>query len=206
MNTRHVLIRIKKWLLRSIFAFVGLLCLYGLSFWILSYLPASFAKVQKTGEVAIYVHTDGFHTDIILPAQTAWKNWREQINFEQEVNYYAFGWGDRGFYLQTPQAENFQSLTAGKALFYLGTAVVHITHYKALTENEQCKKIWLSATQYKKLVQFIHNAFVLKEDKYYQPILQHTYGKRHLFFEAKGGYSLFYTCNTWVNEALKASQ
>ena len=33
----------------------------------------------------------------------------------------------------------------------------------------------------------------------------HSYGQKDAFYEAKGSYSLFYTCNTWANNALKAA-
>lgn len=33
-----------------------------------------------------------------------------------------------------------------------------------------------------------------------------VYGKTDAFYEAKGKYSLFKTCNTWTNNALKASE
>lgn len=32
-----------------------------------------------------------------------------------------------------------------------------------------------------------------------------VYGKNDIFYEAKGSYSLFYTCNSWTNQALKAA-
>jgi hypothetical protein len=38
-----------------------------------------------------------------------------------------------------------------------------------------------------------------------QQIGTHSYGKHAAFYEAKGSYNLFYTCNTWANQALKAA-
>ena len=32
-----------------------------------------------------------------------------------------------------------------------------------------------------------------------------VYGNHDIFYEAKGSYNLFYTCNTWTNSALKAA-
>lgn len=196
----------KKWIRfsgRFLGFLVGTVALYFVLFWVLSSLPAHSAKKRQTGEVAIWVRTDGFHTEIILPTQTAGKDWREHINFASPPAYLAFGWGDKGFYLGTPDASDFQASLAFKALFYLGTSVVHITHYNQLTENAQCKRLWLSAKEYQNLVQFIENAFATDRAGKFIPILQHTYGKRHLFFEARGRYSLFYTCNTWIGSALK---
>jgi uncharacterized protein (TIGR02117 family) len=197
----------KKWtrlLGRTLGVLVGAVMLYFVLAWVLSSLPTTSTRKKQAQDVAIWVRTDGFHTEIILPTQNEQKDWSEHIHFASKPPYLAFGWGDRGFYLGTPDASDFQVSLAFKALFYLGTSVVHLTYYNELTENKQCKRLWLSAQAYKKLVQFIEDAFATDGVGKPIPILQHTYGKRHLFFEARGRYSLFYTCNTWVGSALKA--
>jgi len=194
-----------KWLFRSILILIGLIFLYLSSHFILSSIPASNHKGSNTGDVAIYIRTDDFHTEVIVPSKSEWKDWTSQILFNQSCDFYAFGWGDRGFYLQTAEAKDFQLLTAFRAVFYLGTSVVHITHYKNLAENEQCKKLWLTKEQYLHLNEFIEASFAKNKGQYI-PILDHSYGQSHLFFESKGSYNLFYTCNTWVNQALKRAE
>lgn len=195
--------KIFGYLLKICLFFVSLVLLHLLACFVLAILPATDANKRETGEVAIFVKTDGFHTELILPTQTNSKDWHKQIQFDQKMNYTAFGWGDRGFYLGTPNASDFQVSVAFKALFYLGTSVVHLTQYTQIIENEQCKKLWLTAEEYQNLVKFIENTFLPNAAGKLQPILTNTYSKRHLFFQARGRYSLFYTCNTWVGEGLK---
>jgi uncharacterized protein (TIGR02117 family) len=186
--------------------FMTLVGLYILAHIVLATLPARWSSLPSVGKVSVFVKTDGFHTDLILPTRNASKDWSKDIHVAQDISYMAFGWGDRGFYIDTPTASEFQVSTALKALFYLGTSVVHINHYQEVTENNQCKKMELSVENYQKLVRFIEQTFAIDTKGNYIPIQSPHYSKRHLFFEAKGSYSLFYTCNTWVVEALKSCQ
>ena len=81
---------------------------------------------------------------------------------------------------------------------------MHATFYHQINENESCVKIKISASEYKKLIVFIEGNF--KVDEIGNPIWidATTYGQNDSFYEAKGAYNLFYTCNTWANNGLKA--
>ncbi len=167
--------------------------------------------------VEVFLLTNGVHTDIILPAKNSVKDWRNSISTtatktdHSSTKCIAFGWGDKGFYLDTPTWGDLKFSTAGKALFYLGSSTMHTTFYtkEELQEDATCKKILISRENYQKLVNFIENSFKTAENGDYQLILKdkipHSYGNDDVFFEAKGAYSLFYTCNTWTNNALKAA-
>ena len=72
-----------------------------------------------------------------------------------------------------------------------------------MRENASCKKIKISADEYQKLVTYISESFEFDASKRVQWISGYSYGNRDAFYEAKGSYNLFYTCNTWANNALK---
>ncbi len=96
--------------------------------------------------------------------------------------------------------------TAFKAMFGLSSSAIHATLFTNLEENDDCKKIWLSQAQYQQLVAFIKNRF--KTTSTGKPMHIKTnanYGLHDAFYEAVGSYHLFYTCNTWTNNGLKAS-
>jgi len=75
-----------------------------------------------------------------------------------------------------------------------------------MRENESCKKILISKENYTKLVSYIEASFQIKNERLLQIATSYTYGNNDAFYEAKGSYSLFYTCNTWANSALKAAR
>lgn len=62
----------------------------------------------------------------------------------------------------------------------------------------------ISKDQYKRLIKYIQQYFKRDEKgNLINIITSNTYGENDSFYEAKGTYQLFFTCNTWVNSALK---
>lgn len=162
-------------------------------------------------DVAIYIKSNGVHTDIVVPIKTKYKDWSEKLKFEHipskdsTMQFVGLGWGDKGFYLNTPEWSDLKFSTAFNAAFYLGTSAMHATFYKQIKENENCIKINISKEEYANLIKYIEDSFQLDADG--NPILINatTYGQNDSFYEANRKYSLFYTCNTWANNALKSA-
>ena len=79
--------------------------------------------------------------------------------------------------------------------------------YLDISENEIRTKfpciIKISAEEYQKMVTYISDSFHRDTYKNVQWISGNSYGNRDAFYEANGSYNLFYTCNTWANNALK---
>jgi uncharacterized protein (TIGR02117 family) len=188
---------------------VVFLLLYGLSAYVLSIIPVNNNMSEHKKEYTIYIKSNGVHTDLVLPIKTDLKDWSERIKFENIKSkdsthqFLAFGWGDKGFYLDTPEWSDLKFSTAFKAAFNLGTSAMHTTFYKQIQETESCVKIAVSKEHYQKLVAFIEASF--QYDTNGNPIFIQaiTYGKNDSFYEAHRTYNLFYTCNTWANQALK---
>jgi uncharacterized protein (TIGR02117 family) len=188
---------------------VVFLLLYGLSAYVLSIIPVNNNMSEHKKEYTIYIKSNGVHTDLVLPIKTDVKDWSEQIKHEHIQSkdsthqYLAFGWGDKGFYLDTPEWSDLKFSTAFNAAFNLGTSAMHTTFYKQIQETESCVKIAVSKEHYQKLVAFIEASF--QYDTNGNPIFIQaiTYGKNDSFYEAHRTYNLFYTCNTWANQALK---
>jgi len=182
---------------------------YSLSAFVLSIIPVNNNMSEHKKEYTIYIKSNGVHTDLVLPIKTDVKDWSEQIKYEHIQSkdsthqYLAFGWGDKGFYLDTPEWSDLKFSTAFKAAFNLGTSAMHTTFYKQIQETESCVKIEISKEQYQKLITFIEVSF--QYDTNGNPIFIQaiTYGKNDSFYEAHRTYNLFYTCNTWANQALK---
>lgn len=196
------------WTLLGIFSF---LVLYVVSVYLISKITvnsnADLIKEQKT--IPIYILSNGVHTDIVVPIKNEIKDWRNEIQFSQTkskdsvMNFIAFGWGDKGFYLDTPEWSDLKASTALKAAFGISSSAMHTTFFKALKEGDDCKRILISKENYQKLVKYISDSF---NDPIHPEWIQgHSYGRKDAFYEAKGSYSLFYTCNTWANNALKAA-
>lgn len=169
------------------------------------------AEPETTPDVEIYIVTNGVHADIVVPARTAQIDWSKQILFahtrEQDslATYVSFGWGDRQFYIETPEWKDLKWSTAINAILGLNSAAIHTTFYKNLNEGIDCKKLLLSTSQYERLITYIENSFSKYIDGDFINIGPGlNYGPNDSFYEAEGNYNLFYTSNTWTNDALKA--
>jgi len=169
------------------------------------------SKPVPGNDVIIYISTNGDHTDIIVPVTNQIKDWRSEISYQNTISkdstnkYVAIGWGDKGFYLNTPTWSQLKFSVAFRAAFALSTSAVHATFCDNLQESADCKKITISNDQYTQLVKYIDNTF--KRDAQGGVINIKTtanYDREDAFYEAKGKYNLFFTCNTWANGALKA--
>lgn len=168
--------------------------------------------VQPANEVDIYILTNGVHTDIVVPVNNIQIDWSEFIKYQNTIanntslQWLAFGWGNRKFYLETPTWADLKVSTAFEAAGGIGSSAMHTTFYSSLRESESCKKISISHNQYNQLITYLKNSFKLDDDQH--PIVIPTnanYGNDDAFYEAEGSYSLFHTCNTWTNNALKAA-
>ena len=191
----------------TIFAFI---VVYLLAVLLLSHIPVN-TEPEKGGDVAIYINSNGVHTDIMVPIKNNVKDWTKDILYTQTkakdsvATYIAFGWGDKGFYLDTPEWSDLKASTAFKAAFYLGTSAMHTKFYKTVREDSECIKIIITQKDYRDLVSYISESFQHDEGKKVLWIADQSYGKYDAFYEANRKYSLFYTCNTWANNALKAA-
>ena len=202
--------------IKKIFKYIGLFLLalitYGLLVSLLSFIPVNtIHSVNYEPKIEIYILSNGVHTDIVVPVKNDTFDWSKQIQFEHTiakdstVKYLAIGWGDRGFYLETPTWADLKVSTALKATTGLSSSALHTTFYKTMKEDSYCKKIQISTLEYEKLVVFINDSFETKYGENIKIDTDAVYGKNDIFYEAKGSYSLFYTCNSWANQALKAA-
>ena len=185
-----------KIILRSTLYFVVFVVLY----LIFSRIPVAAVKTTTKKNVEIFILSNGVHIN--------WSNYvlYDNIKVKDSVfQYLAFGWGDKGFYLKTPSWGELKFSTAFKAVFGLSTSAIHTTFYTKMKENtSNCKKIFLSTKQYKKLIRYIKQSFKFSKRKRLIHIpTTAVYGNHDAFYDEYGNYNLFKTCNIWTNTSLK---
>lgn len=208
MKFKSIILRI----LKGIGYVLGLILLYILCGYFIPFIEVPAEKTSEPKTVDIYLYTNGVHTDIVVPIKNEQYDWSQTIPFENTrsqktgYRYLSVGWGDKGFYLDTPTWADLKFSTAFKAAFWLSESAMHCTFYDKMTEGEDCVKISVTKTQYDHLIQYINAKF--DRDKNGNIILIKTnavYGNNDTFYDAHGSYSFLNTCNTWTNNALKAA-
>lgn len=204
--------KIFRTLLKTILGFVLFVAVYFiLAFGLASITVNSNFKNCERDAVEIYILTNGVHTDLVLPIKNEFINWKKFVNpattksGDTLVNYAAFGWGDKGFYIETKSWNELKFSTAFKAMFFMSTSAMHVTFYKNLNESETCKKIKINKESYLKLVDYISQSFQLDGLSKTQLIKNASYNSNDCFYEANRTYNLFFTCNTWANKGLKSA-
>lgn len=202
--------KLLKIALRIVLGFVAFVALYLLAAYGLSKISIS-AEPATAQTIDIYILTNGVHTDVVVPLKNEQVDWSKEVKFNNTVRpdttatLVAFGWGDKGFYLNTPTWAQLKFSTAFKAAFALSTSAIHATFHKQLTESSSCKKISINKEQYARLISYIQSSFQTDINGHIINIKTNAnYDDTDAFYEAKRRYNLFYTCNTWANNALKA--
>lgn len=194
---------------KTLLYFLGFVALYLLIGFCLSKITVH-NEPNAPDEMAIYILTNGVHTDIVMPVKTPYVDWSERLPFQNTVSankaytYIAMGWGDKGFYLQTPTWGDLKFSVAFKAATGLSSTAMHTTYYRSMRVGDSCKKIMISHEQYQKLVAHISGSFRKDSNGNFINIeTDAQYGNADAFYEANGSYSMLTTCNTWANTSLK---
>lgn len=201
-----------KWILRGLgILIISLVCIF-ISEKILSNIEVDEKKYDEPKDIALYLMSNGVHTDIVMPVHSIMVNWEQYFSFQNTLSkdttyqYVGIGWGDKGFYLETPTWADLKFSVAFKAVTGLGNSAIHATYFSnAPQEGAQCKKFMVSKSQYQQLIAYIISSLDLdKNGKSINVPTEAEYGQSDAFYEAKGSYSMFHTCNSWTNNALKS--
>ncbi len=208
MGILKKILRATAWTLGSILVFAGL-------YFGVAYACSRIALPAEKGqprEVAIYIMTNGAHTDLVVPVRTDLLDWSERIPYEHTAskdtsfNYLGLGWGDRGFFLDMPTWDDLTLRLAFNAAFWLNRTAMHATYHNTPEEGGSCRRIIISRDQYARMVKYIDSWFARDAAGHYINIpTDANYGPTDAFYEARGHYNLFFTCNTWTNSALHES-
>ena len=190
---------------------VGVAGLYLAAAYGLSRIAVHKTQPNAAPDVLVYLHSNGVHTDIVVPVRNEYMDWSQQLPVtdtpaaDASLRYLAFGWGDKGFYLDTPTWADLKFSTAFVAAFWLGSSAMHATYLPALAPGPDTVPLHLSKDEYARLIAYIQQSFCYDDAGRAQHIKGHSYAQNDAFYEAHGVYSFLYTCNTWTNNALKAS-
>lgn len=190
-----------RFLLISFLSLIGFILLYlGLAY-TLSYWGTNPKKLDCNNDQFAYLSSNGVHIDLILPVESLETELLQKIKIKDGAEYVAIGWGDRGFYLNTPSWEDLKYSTLAKALLWWSPSVMHVSYYGGTSKN--WTKIPICQQQIEAMSEQFEQSFKSAEDGSFQLIEGYAYGPNDYFFEAKGSYHLFRTCNVWTGQILK---
>ena len=193
----------------------GLVC-YSLFAAISALIPIKAEAVanKETLTYDVYLLKSGPHTDFFVKAKTDVHDWTIDFPYANNANpdtslpWLAIGWGDKGFYLNTPTWADLTVSTAVSAATGLGTAGVHATYYYTVPEDRPIVHLHFTENQYRRLCIYIARTLMADENGrriMLEPLKPGVNYEHDRYYDAHGTYSMIHTCNTWINNGLKVS-
>lgn len=195
---------------RGLAAAIGLILFgyFGLGL-ALGAIPRTTAPLPAAGAdaVTIFVESSAIHTAIIVPKQAAGVDWRDWAPGQdlRDPRYAGFpflaiGWGEAGFFRETPHWRDVKAGTVLHAAFGSDRTLIHVDHLPLPHANgDDIRALHLSPQAYRRLVGVIQTSW--KRGGPHYP----GYDVYDAFYEAKGRYSAAHTCNSWTGDALAAA-
>ncbi len=198
---------IAKW---AAIALVSAVLLFALVAWIGSSIGRGVDWTEPVAAdertIEIMVGSNGIHTEIAMPLVTAEKDWRavfpasDIVASDQPYTHVAVSWGERSFFLETPEWTDLTLSTAVGAMTG-GEAVLHVAHYVRPAPADDYRVLRLRASEYRALTQAVESHLVSASDHEVLP----GYGSHDVFYSARGTYHIANTCNQWTSDQLAAA-
>ncbi|WP_139922820.1 TIGR02117 family protein [Hymenobacter sp. DG01] len=174
-------------------------------------VPVNRRFEQTPGGVPIYVVSNGFHTDVVLPlrdAQTG-QDWLRTLNQPAltarfaRYPYVAFGWGNEGFYLGS-MGGKFPGPKAVVGALFPSRTLMHVDFYRAAPDSRaRVVPLRISPEQYRRLTAYVQQSFRADSLGGVQLRQPAGYTPEDFFFLGRGRYHALRTCNDWTNQGLR---
>ena len=153
---------------------------------------------------SFYVVNHGLHTGLVIARPDLLQVLPALAEAFSDGDFVEFGWGDEDFY-RAPQATLSLAL---RALFGSTATVLHAVKIDGDPRRRfaasEVIEVRVTEDGYLRLLAFVAGTFTHSATGTLVVLGPGLYGESR-FYQAEGRYSLFYTCNTWVAEALAAS-
>lgn len=196
--------RLFKYVLKTLLWILGIILSYLLIAAVFSILGTRPGDSGCTATHEVYIFSNAVHLNFTIPVHLLDTAIVEELDLPPDVRYLSFGWGDKEFYIKTPTWDDLNAGVVLKAVFIPGASAIHTTYYRQVSAD--WVPVHLCDTQLAHLTQYIHQTFERDSQKRIIEIPHSGYSRDDRFFEAHGRYSLFNTCNDWVNRGLKRAQ
>lgn len=198
-----IFLKIFKNVFKCILCFILIPITYIIISLILSTITINRKIENQVFDKKAYISTNGVHLNIIIPIQDLDSLFLLGLKHDETDEYLSFGWGDENFYLNTPTWGDLTFKNAFRAMFLKSSSLMHVTRYKH--KKSHWIEIDVSDSELQKLTSYLLNTFVTDENGMKVMLENKGYTSTDDFYKSKGSYSIFKTCNSWVNIGFKKS-
>jgi uncharacterized protein (TIGR02117 family) len=198
--------------LKTMLVFSACILLYVAYAFVGTIVPVNTSYQAPASGTTIYIRSNGFHTDLILPLHHTdstrdWMNIIGNDTLRQKFNQYKWiglGWGDEGFYFDSYNGKFPSAGTTVKAIFWPTHSLMHVEFIQQRPRvGERVVQLHLRDAEYRKLCVAIKASFARNEKGLCSLRQERGYAYNDVFYDAENQYHLFNTCNHWTNGVLK---
>lgn len=163
------------------------------------------------GGVEVFIYVDYAHSEIIVPRETSitnWNNWFKKSDFKSitgNEEYVSFSWGDRDFFFETEKWDDTKASVVAQAMLWPTSTVMHVAYCRKPYEDAWYRRVVIAPEKYAELARHIQKSFELDGPTQPKLIADRGYNQSDTFYEARGTYSAFYTCNNWTGDGLRTA-
>lgn len=196
---------------RVLFCLCAIVLMYVLAAVIGAVIPAP--GTQATGDDTVEIHLvkGPIHYDFLVPLTPLARARLDDLQTsgvrvdQPHAQWLLVGWGARGFYTTTG---SYSDVTFGAVLKGLtgDRAVLRVDAVGPLRQDIQVPSIRLSQAQFEMFLSTVLDSFARTDQGQLIPMNVAGFTSTDQFFEAKGRFNVFSTCNVWIGETLRAAQ
>ncbi|QJX48278.1 DUF2459 domain-containing protein [Hymenobacter taeanensis] len=130
-------------------------------------VPVNHSFRQSPDGIPIYVVSNGFHTDVVLPLHEVQTNtnWLQELHQPTltaqfaRYQYVAFGWGNERFYLES-RGDNFPGPKAILGAVFPSSTLMHVDFYRSAPKaSARVVPLRISEAQYLRLAAYVRSSF-----------------------------------------------
>ncbi|MBL8377909.1 MAG: DUF2459 domain-containing protein [Burkholderiales bacterium] len=234
-TTRRTPASARRLIQRGLVALLALpaaaLAVYLIAALLLGAIPVNASRVPPAQGVTVYLADNGVHIDFVLPVAAAGIDWRQEFraaHFAAPLNppdppfplrldpalppdanpattHVVIGWGDAGFYFETPRWSDLRASVALKAAFGRNPSVVHVEYWPTPAPHPRLYRLVLTEAEYRRLVEYLRGSFARDPSGQLLPHPGRGYTVHDTFYAGTGSFSLILTCNEWARRGLEAA-
>lgn len=181
--------------------------LYFLAALIGSAIPANPDWREPEHGITLFVETNGVHVSLIVPMAAAGQDLSNLIRPEHLADrdlygtHAMIGWGHGRVYRNARTWGDVQVGDVASAIVGSDDTTLHIYHLVDPRPAPHRKRFRVSQQDYAKIIGAIRSTFRLAADG--QSRAYPAYAPDNLFYDSKGHYSAYTTCNEWTGAVLR---
>jgi len=150
----------------------------------------------------IYVVNLGWHTGIVVNSDNLGGALEDLIPETKSMRWIELGWGDRAFYM----ASGFSIWRGIRAAFFSSGTALHVSAFNEQPEHffadTELVKVAVTPSAFPEIAAAVRETLAIDESGASRRLGPSLYGAGS-FYEAKGGFSLSHTCNSWSAQILR---